>query len=42
MAALDDLIRIKREAGQPQDLLDVERLEQLRWMRERDDDGGAE
>jgi hypothetical protein len=41
VAALDDLIRIKREAGRPQDLLDVDRLEQLRAMRERDGETGA-
>ena len=33
VASLDDLIRLKREAGRPQDLVDVGRLEQVRRLR---------
>jgi len=35
VASLEHLIQLKRMAGRPQDLLDIERLEQVRQMRGR-------
>lgn len=35
VVGLEDLISIKREAGRPQDLLDVEVLEAIRGQREQ-------
>jgi hypothetical protein len=39
-ASLDDLIALKRRAGRPQDMLDIERLTTLRGERDSDDRRG--
>lgn len=39
VAALDDLIRMKRAAGRPQDLIEVHNLSALREVREKEGRG---